>query len=175
MDPQLTSDVDHMLRQLDGVVKQMIAQYEQLAHLARQRHDAVCRADPGAVSALIAIEQQVAQEVTRLEPERARFVGGLASALGSDQGGKTTLTWIAQRIGGASGERLAQQAQELRGRLETVRHENDVVRRALVQLAAHMEGLWRQAASVLNHAKTYGRQGNVEPGPRVISTLDFTT
>ena len=164
-----------MLRDLDDVVGKIVIKYEQLAHLARERHDAVCRADPGAVTALIEIEQRVAQEVTRLEPDRARLVKELAEILGSSEGEKTTLTWIAQRVGGTLGDQLGARAHELRDRLETVRQENDVVRRALIQLAAHMEGLWRQAASVLNHAKTYGRQGSVEPGPRVISSLDLTT
>lgn len=173
--PDIAQQHQAALTELETVVEHLVASYERLGELARRRHEAVRRADPNEVTLCIEEERTEAQHITALEPRRAQIVRTLAEALGSPDAEQTTLTWIAQHLGGESGDRLASSAERLRDRLESVRQENEVVRRALTHLGAHMEGLWRQAASVLNHARTYGRGGAVEPGPKVVSSLDLTS
>ena len=163
------------LDEQETVVEALVQRYEQMLGVAQQRHEAVRRADPALVTATVEHERTLAQEVAQLESQRAQIVRGLAIALSSDAGEKTTISWIGQRVGGERGERLLRTAAQLRTKLERVQTENEIVRRALMHLASHMEGLWRQVATVLNHARTYGRAGMVEPGPRVVSAVDVTS
>ena len=86
---------------------------------------------------------------------------------------RVAISWLAERLGPEIGPAIAEKAHDLRGLMAQVLRQNEATKRAAEQLARHMEGLWRQAASVLNHAQTYGRAGVVGPGPRVVSALDL--
>ncbi len=163
------------LRELEGICVALVERYEVLGSLARERHAALRLADPKGVNACIEREGVVVQQIGEIEQRRAQIVRGIAQDLGSADAEHTTIGWIADRVGGAEGDRLREQATRLRERMEAVQRENEIVRRALNHLSAHMQGLWKQASVLLNHAKTYGRMGAVEPGPRVLSALDLTS
>lgn len=164
-----------LARGLERIVGDLGEQYSRLMSLAQARLGAMRRADPAALGACITQENLAVQEIVEIEKRRVRVVGELAGALGSREGVGTGLLWIAERIDGAVGERLMAKAQNLRELLEQVRRANEVGAVVAERLARHMEGLWAQVAATLNHSKTYGRMGAVQPGPRVVSALDMTS
>lgn len=125
------------------------------------------------LAACIDVENRAVQEIAEIEKRRVRVVGGLAERLGAPEKTQTRVSWIAERLGGETGRLLLERAQTLREVMGQVVRENEVTKRAAEHLARHMEGLWRQAASVLNHAQTYGRAGVVSPGPSVVSAVDL--
>jgi hypothetical protein len=175
--PQPTSSeaVALLARGLERILGDLGEQYARLHSLAQARLSAMRRADPAALGACISQENLAVQEIVEIEKRRVRIVGDLASMLGSTKGVGTGLLWIAERIDGAIGERLTTKAQQLREAMEAVRRLNEVGAVVAERLARHMEGLWAQVAATLNHSKTYGRMGAVQPGPRVVSALDLTS
>ena len=164
-----------LARGLERIVGDLGEQYARLKSLAQARLGAMRRADPAALGACISQENMAVQEIVEIEKRRVRIVGELATMLGSREGVGTGVQWIAERIDGAVGERLTTKAQKLRDEMEQVRRLNEVGSVVAERLARHMEGLWAQVAATLNHSKTYGRMGAVQPGPRVVSALDLTS
>lgn len=164
---------DPAVAELDRVIGDLLAAYACIAALVSERRDAVRHADTARLADCIARESECVQAVADIEKRRIGVVGRLAERLGSAERTQARMAWIAERIEPPAGERLLRRAQDLRGRLEEVRRENEIVHMATTRLATHMEGLWRQSVAVLNHSKTYGRLGAVEPGPQVVSALDL--
>lgn len=164
---------DPLVADLDGLLETLQEQYRTLQRVGRERREAIRRADPEGVAACIGIENQAVQAIAEVEKRRITVVGLLAQRFAIPEKSQARLTAIAAALGGTVGERLAKRAQELRELLEAVRKENEVVRMAAEQLSRHMEGLWKQACGVLSHARTYGRQGSVDPGPSIVSALDL--
>lgn len=164
----LASDLEAVLAELD-------AQVQRLQDLAAQRREAMRRADAPALAALIATENAVVQQVAELEKRRLTCVTRLAERLSIPEKGQARASAVAQRLGGATGERIDKRSRVLRERLDALALINASLHAAAQHLSAHMEGLLRQAALVLNHAKTYARTGAVNPGPAVVSALDIRT
>jgi len=171
--PTPTPDAEALASELAGVLDALISQYRRLGAAGEARRDAMRRAHLKHLAACIDAENRAVQEIADIEKRRVRVVGDLAARLGGPEKSQTRVTWIAERLGGESGRMLLERAQALRELMGQVVRQNDITRRAAEHLARHMEGLWRQAASVLNHAKTYGRAGVVAPGPSVVSALDL--
>lgn len=164
-----------LARALERLLADLEEQYCCLKSLSQARLAAMRRADRAALSACIQEENLAVQAIVEIEKRRVRIVGELAAGLGSTDGVGTTLTWIALRMKGAAGDRLAAKAQKLREEIGQVRRLNEIGAVVAERLARHMEGLWAQVAATLNHSKTYGRMGAVQPGPRVVSALDLTS
>lgn len=170
------AQVDSALaRGLEKVLTDLTAQYERLALLARVRMDAMRRANTAALSACIAEESAAIQLIAEIDKRRVRLVGELAKRLSSPAGIGTSLTWIAERLPANLAEGILQRAQRLRELMSEVRDQNQVASVVAERLSRHMEGLWAQVAGSLNHSRTYGRMGSVQPGPQVVSALDMTS
>lgn len=166
---------DEAARGLDRVLADLTVQFHRLGELARVKLGAMRQADTRALGACLTQENGAVQEIAEVEKRRVRIVGELARSLGSSEGVGTSVSWIADRLGPGVRERLMTRAQALRELMESVRQENEVAAIVAERLARHMEGLWAQVSASLNHSKTYGRKGAVQPGPRVVSALDLTS
>jgi ribosomal protein L18 len=162
----LASDLEAVLAELD-------AQVQRLHDIAGQRREAMRHADASKLAALITTENVIVQQVADLEKRRLTAVSRLAERLSLPEKGQARATTVAQRLGGAAGERIDKRSRVLRERLDALAALNASLQSAAQHLSSHMEGLLRQAALVLNHAKTYARTGAVTPGPAVVSALDI--
>lgn len=167
--------VDAQAAEVERVLCDLMAQFQRLTSLAHERREAMRSADPSRLARCISCENEAVQQVAEIEKRRITIIGRIAERLGVPGKTQTRVTSIAERIGGPIGDRLKKQAQELLRQIETLRRANEIARDAAASLSAHMEGLLRQASQTLNHSKTYGRLGSVEPGPAVVSGLDVRT
>lgn len=165
--------MEALLSELGRVLDALTSQYQRLDAASEARQDAMRRANIEHLSACISAENAAVQEIAEIEKRRVRVVGLIAERLGSEAKTQTPASWIAERVGGAPGAALGEKARELRRIMTGVAQRNAALQRASEHLARHMEGLWRQAASVLNHARTYGRLGVIGPGPSVVSAVDL--
>lgn len=158
--------------EVERIFCELGAQVARLEDLAGRRRMALAHADTRGLADCIAAENIAVQRVADLEKLRVSVARTLAARLGWSEQSELRVSWLGRRVGGALGERLTARAVELRERLEALARSNQSAELAARTLAAHMEGLWRQAASVLNHSKTYARTGAVLPGASVVSALD---
>jgi hypothetical protein len=164
-----------LLDELDGIVCGLIGAYEQLFATAIERREAMGRADTAGLARCMERDAGVVQEIARLEAQRERVVGGLARSMGSQDGSRTTMTWIAERAPEGRREGMLARAGELRELIQKTRTLGEHTRAAAEILASHMQGMMKQVHAKLNHAKTYGRLGAVESGRSIVSALDLTT
>lgn len=171
--PTPAADSDSLTGELAGLLDALISQYRRLRAAGEARRDAMRRANLKHLAACVEAENRAVQEIAEIEKRRVRVVGAIAERLEAPDRTQTRVTWIAERLGGEIGRSLLERAQTLRELMNQVIRHNEVTRKAAEHLARHMEGLWRQASSVLNHAQTYGRAGVVSPGPSVVSALDL--
>lgn len=163
---------DALVREFEQVLIALEAQIQKLSALAGARREAMRRADAAGLAACIAEENQAVQQVADLEKRRVAVVGHLAQRLGLPDKTQARATDVAERVGGPAGERLRTRAESVRAGVIALTRTNTALKLAAQHLAAHMDGLWRQASAVLNHAQTYGRRGIIGAGPSVVSALD---
>lgn len=163
---------DPLVSELEAVLRGMVVQYEVLSSLSARRLDAMRHAKTRDLSAVIAEESQAIQRVAELEKRRLPVVAHLAVKLGAPAKGEVSVSWIAERLTGSAGERIAGLAARLRELMSGVVKQNETGRRTAETLASHMDGLLRQVAGLLNHARTYGPSGLVSAGARVVSAID---
>lgn len=150
--------------ELEALLRDLIVCYEQLYSLTKLTMGAMREADTGKLAACVAQQNELVQRVAEAEKRRIRVVGSLAERLGSPARTQTTVTWIAERVGGETGQRLRVLARALRALLERVRGANASTHAAADMLARHMEGILRRVAGDLRHAGLYGRGGAVAGG-----------
>lgn len=165
--------LDGPLGDLEQILREMIAHHEHLAQLAEVRHEAMRRANTEALGACIQAENEVVQRIADTEKRRVRVVGSIAAAMGSAAKNQTRLSWIAERCPEPARKRLLTLAESLKQTIVTLQQRNEVVKAAAEALARHMNGIRRQIGATLNHARTYGRRGAVDPGPSVVSAVDL--
>lgn len=170
-----TPHTDPDAERLAALVDELVRSYEALVALADERLDAIRTSEARRLASCVRRENQIVQRVAEIERERMDVVASLARTLGSDKGGATRVTWIARRIEGDVGEPLLDQCARLRSLGEALRAKNAVAKTAAEHLAGHMTGLLQAVARHLNHAKTYSRNGGVDAGARVVSSLDIST
>ncbi len=159
--------------ELEQILREMISHHEHLSRLAEVRHEAMRRANMEALGACIQCENEVVQQIADTEKRRVRVVGVIAAELGSPAKSQTRMSWIAERCPEPARKRLLTLAATLRETIGVLHKRNEVVRSAAEALARHMNGIRRQIGATLNHARTYGRRGAVDPGPSVVSAVDL--
>jgi uncharacterized small protein (DUF1192 family) len=165
--------VDALAAEVERVLCDLSAQFQRMIALADQRRQAMSRADTAGLARCITEENVAVQTVAEIEKRRITAVGRLAERLSSPAQTQTRMSWLAERLGGPIGERMARHVAELKKQIETLKKANEIARLAAQNLSSHMEGLWRQASQVLNHSQSYGRRGVVEPGASVVSAVDL--
>lgn len=166
------ASVDALALEVERIMCDLQAQFQRLTTLAAERLEAMRNADTRRLARCIADENEAVQAVAEIEKRRITAVGRLAERFGSADKSHTRVSWLAERVGGPVGDRLAARASELKSRIESLTKANEVARLTASTLSSHMEGLWRQAVQVLNHAQTYGRMGVMGAGPAVTSAVD---
>lgn len=166
---------DPLIDELEQILRQLVVHYEQLHSLANLHLDAIRKADVDQLSVCIAQENRIIQAVAESEKRRLHVVGDIADILGSPQESQTTMSWIAERIRGDRGSRLAAMARHLRSVIAEMTEVNTAARHAAETLSKHMDGLMRSVARELNHAKTYSNRGRMDAGPAVVSALDLSS
>ncbi|GAB4544229.1 MAG: hypothetical protein Tsb0013_01170 [Phycisphaerales bacterium] len=164
---------DPMPARLESLVSELVSCYERLVALAGVRLEAIRQSDARGLASCVREENQIVQRVAELERERADVVGVLAERMGSSARSSTRITWIARRLKGPEGERIAGKCETLRALASSLHATNTVARQAAEHLSNHMTGLLQAVARHLNHAKTYSRTGGVDAGARVVSALDI--
>ncbi|MCA9292861.1 MAG: flagellar export chaperone FlgN [Phycisphaerales bacterium] len=150
--------------ELEDLLRELIVCYEQLYSLTKLTMGAMRDADTGKLSTCVGQQNQLVQRVAEAEKRRIRVVGSLAERYGSPARTQTTVTWLAERLGGEAGQRLRVLSRALKTLLERVHSANASTHAAADMLARHMEGIVRRIAGELRHAGLYGRQGAVAGG-----------
>ncbi|MBL0928179.1 MAG: flagellar protein FlgN [Phycisphaerales bacterium] len=171
--PTQVPDLSGPAAALEGVLRDLVSEYEQLLELARGRDAAIRRADVRSLAGIVETENAAVQRIAEIEKRRVAVVGSLAERLGSPDRVGTPVSWLEARMAEPVRSRIAALAQRLRDLMDGVLAINTRCRQAAEMLSSHMEGLLRAVTARLNHSGTYGRRGLVEAGVQVVSAVDL--
>ena len=164
--------MDKQLDQLEAVLKELTASHESLLSLLRRKRQALREADRDRVTSCCERENEFVQQISELEKHRLELIGELTEAIepGADQ--PLRLATLAGRVAEPRRGRILVLRQQLRERMERVRDEVAVIRKATESLTRHMQGLVQTVAGAM--AGVYGQGGGPTPVAMTVSTFDAT-
>jgi len=163
-----------LIRELEGVLDQMLANQGRMIKIGETKRDALKRADRDAVTRCLHEEHGQLQELAELEKRRLHLAGELTLRVSPGSNEPMRLLDLAQRLPEPEQSRLLVKRQTLRERAEQVRHQAQVSRQATQRLMAHLQGLVQAVGQAVNGVSTYGNSGGVSAPAMTLRTLNVT-
>lgn len=167
--------LDRLIPQLETVLKQLTERHEQLLSLMQRQREALRGADHRGVSELSRLENVLVKAITDLEKRRLELVADLTRAVDPAAAQPMRMRDLAERLGEPSRGRLLVLRQQLRERIQQVKDESSVTRRATEALMKHMQGLV-QTLSSAGRGSAYAPRNAVANRPiaPALRTLNLT-
>ncbi|MBL8762796.1 MAG: flagellar export chaperone FlgN [Phycisphaerae bacterium] len=166
-------------QELLAVLVEIKGLHDQLLAVAEEHRAALRAADGASVERCVRREVSLAEAASRLDSRRSRLARALLDGLvgaSAGAGRDATLAQLAPLIPEPVRSRVSEAAAALRVTAGSVRGRFAVLHAATQSLAAHAEGLVRQVAASLSHARTYGRGGACQAGvTHFLNVLDVRT
>lgn len=168
--PELEKDVDR----LASLLSQLLAQHTQLLAALERKRDAMRAGDTDAMSALCRLESESIGRITEMEKQRLELVGAMTLRLNPDAAEPMKLRDLAEAMPEPARGRLLVARQQLVEKMEQVRHQTSVARRAAESLLKHMTGLVQTIGTLSTGLNTYGQRGQRPEAATTMRTLNVT-
>lgn len=159
---------------LEETLKRLTAQHEQLLSLLQRKRAALREADEQKVTAMCQLENEALRAISELEIERARQAGALTLQVQPDAKAPLRLGELAERLPEPARGRLLVLRHQLVQRMEQVREQSSVTRRATETLARHMQGLVQTIGVIATGVSTYDESGALPRQATAMSTINMT-
>lgn len=160
--------------ELESLLRDLLAEHEQLLTLAGVQRTAITKADAAAMSTCVQQQNAIVQRVAGLERRRLALAARMMQGE-TREPARPTVSQLARSLSSPLRERVMAVTGRLREVMERLHKEHLALKEAAGALAGHMEGVMRQITGRLSHAGTYGRRGAVEARVQVVSALDLRT
>lgn len=164
---------------LETLLRALLSEHERLLALAAEQSRAIAHADARALSACIAQQHAATQKISALERQRQTVAAALARPAGAaakpaPKGAPApNFSAVTAQAPEPLRSRLNTLVSALRETLNRLHREHTALRSATETLAAHMEGLVRQACQRLSHSGTYARGGALGAAHQVVTSVDL--
>lgn len=177
--PSTNASIDSLALDLQDLLQKLVIAHEQLLVFAAAREKALATFSMADLALGVKRENAVVAEVAKLERERSEVVGRLLESSAASgvtpKSAPVTIHAIAPLLSREREASVLAVAAQLRERIETLHAKNAALKVAAATLAAHSQGLLREACSRLNHSGAYCARGTVNAGPPVLTAIDVTT
>ena len=170
MDKALEKD----LAQLEEILRKQVATHEQLLTLLKRKKAALAHADADTMTECCRLENEQLQAVAELEKQRLTLAAKVTLALDPKAPAPLKLGDLAQKLPEPVRGRLLVLRHQARQRMEQVRHEVAVTKRATESLMGHIQGLMQTIGSAVTGIGTYNRGGSLPRAATAISTFNTT-
>ncbi|MFI4859129.1 MAG: flagellar protein FlgN [Phycisphaerales bacterium JB063] len=170
MDKRLVAE----LAQLESTLTQSADRHEQLLSLMRRQREAMRQAQADQVADLSRQENAVVQAISALEKRRLELVASLTQTLSPQAAQPMRMRVLAEQLPEPARGRLLVLRQKLRERMEAVKEESSVSRRASESLLSHMQGLVQSLSHVSARGAGYDRPGRQRQSLPAIGTISLT-
>ena len=157
------------------VLKQLTERHEQLLSLMLRQREALRSADHRGVSELSRLENALVKAITELEKRRLELVADLTRVVDPAAPQPMRMRDLAERLPEPARGRLLVLREQLRQRIQQVKDESSVTRRATEALMKHMQGLV-QTLSTAGRGSAYAPRAtmNSRPITPALRTLNLT-
>lgn len=165
----MTQGADALARLLD----QLIARHEALHTVIADKLEAMRRSDVPAMLEASAREAAVADEILKLDQQRAAVATDLAARMQWPASVTVRIRALAARLEPAAAKRLIDRADVLREKMLSVARANRVVELVCKQMLRHMKAVFADLVQPDEANKTYSAGGAVDrpAGPQVFNTV----
>ncbi len=166
--------LDAMADGLEAVMGRAIEAHERLHSLMRRKREAFARADTGRMTELLQLENEQVKAIADLERKRLELVAQMTLVVEPGASEPLRMRELAERCEEPLRGRLLAMRQRLEAKLQEVKAEASVARRAAESLARHVRGLVQTIGAISSGAAAYGRAGRVPEPAATIRTLNVT-
>lgn len=166
--------IKQRLPQLESVLTQSAAQHERLLTLMQRQRELLKAGDHHAVTGLSRQENELIQSISELEKQRQTCVAELTERLDPAAQAPMQMRALAQNLPEPHRGRLLVLRETLRQRIEAVREESSVTRRATEALARHLHGLVQAVAQVGACGAAYDPRGQAPTTMPRVGSLNLT-
>jgi len=167
-------DRDTLVSQLEALLHEHLAAHERLQMLLKQKRRALGQADHQRIMAILEQENECVQTISELEKNRLHIVGELTLMIAPDAPEPMPMKDLAEHFDEPARGRLLVLRQQLRQRMELVKTETHIARRATEALVQHMRGLVQTIGAVCTSAGAYSPAGGVPNEVIAVSTFNTT-
>ena len=168
------ASIETLVRQLEGVLRDLIGHHERLAQNLVAKRAALSAADHDRVVKLLEVENATVQAVAEGDKLRQQIVAALTLQLDPAAVAPQPMRDVAQQLEEPHRGRLLVLREQLRDRMLAVRRESTVARAATESLTRHMQGLLHTIQTVCSGGAAYGSGGSAPPVAAVVSTFNTT-
>lgn len=165
---------DRFIPQLEEVLRQLTERHEQLLSLIQRQREVLRAADHRGVSELSRLENVVVKAITDLEKRRLELVADLTRAVDPGAAQPMRMRDLAERLPEPARGRLLVLRQQLRQRIQQVKDESSVTRRATEALMKHMQGLVQTLGNTGRGSAYAPSSFAMQPPPPALRTLNLT-
>ena len=162
------------MAQLRSVLKQQLAAHQKLLVLIQQKRKLLATADHAQLKSLSSQENEQVQTISELEKERLRLVGELTLIVEPSATAPMRLKELAQRLPEPDRGHLLVLQQRLRQKMEAVRHQTIIAKRATESLVRHMQGLIHTVSSAVTGVGVYSQKGSLPQEAMAVRTFHAT-
>jgi hypothetical protein len=165
---------DSLVVRLEALLHELLTAHERLQLLVKQKRMALGQADQERVVAMLEQENECIQAISELEKQRLNVVGELTLLIVPDAPEPMPMKDLAERLAEPARGRLLVLRQQLRKRMELVKTETNVARRATEALVQHMRGIVHTIGAICTSAGVYGPAGGLPNEAAAVSTFNTT-
>jgi len=165
--------MEKKIAKLEQILSKQLEEHELMFGLLKRKREALRQANHRLVRDCCEQENHRVQAIGELEKHRLRLVGELTLMLNPHAAAPMLLGELAERLDEPARGRLLVFRQQLREKMEQIRHDASVVRRATESLTRHMQGLVQTISGAMNCGGVYGSGG--APPQRAMAMSTFNT
>lgn len=170
----MDNELEKAVTLLETILARQLAAHEELLALIGRKDQALRQARHQAVRELCRQENAQVQAISELEKQRIELAARITLMLDPSSSAPLRVLELAQRLEEPARGRLLVLRQQLRQKMERVRHEAGVVRRSAEALSRHMLGLVQSISGAVSGGGVYCRQGAPPRAAMTMSTFSAT-
>ncbi len=170
----LTPDFEKDVDRLAALLALLLEQHTQLLAALQRKRDAMRHGDTEAMAALCRLESESIRRVGELEKRRLELVAAMTLKVDPDAAEPMKLRDLAEALPEPARGRLLVARQQLVAKMEQVKHQTSVARRAAESLLKHMTGLVQTIGTLSTGLNTYGQRGERPTATVVMRTINLT-
>lgn len=160
--------------QLEALLESLLSAHEQLLALMQQKHELLRLGDTDGMTQVCQVENEKIQAISEQEKQRLELAADLTRRLFPNAQQPLGVKDLAEQLPEPMRGRLLTRRQQLRERMEAVREQSSIARRATESLMNHVNGLVRTLTNLATNAATYDRAGGPPQASPAVRTLNVT-
>ena len=164
--------MDKQLAQLEDLLNRLLTAHDSLLKIIARKQNALRGSDHKALEVCCRTEHALIRQIGDLEKERLQLVAELTLLVQPKAAQPMSLLELAKDLPEPARGRLLVLRQTLRERMEQVRRQAGVAKRASESLLRHMHGLVQSIGASLTGIGTYSRKGDVPEDALAVSTFN---